>query len=74
LTAEALKTANIKPENIDCICYTKSPGIAMPLITVAVFARVLSLAWNKPLIPVSRCVARFLHLYFVWYWLLFYRY
>lgn len=57
LTMEALKLANIKPQNIDCICYTKGPGIAMPLITVAVFARVLSLVWNKPLIPVNHCVA-----------------
>jgi N6-L-threonylcarbamoyladenine synthase len=62
LTKDALKKANVTPNQIDIICFTKGPGIAAPLITVAVFARVLSQIWNKPLIPVNHCVARLLDL------------
>ena len=32
------------------------PGMAGPLISVALVARCLSLLWNKPLIPVNHCI------------------
>lgn len=57
LVDKAFKMANLKPADIDCICFTKGPGIAMPLNSCAIVARTLSLLWNKPLVPVNHCVA-----------------
>jgi N6-L-threonylcarbamoyladenine synthase len=52
----ALDEANISPEDIDCICYTKGPGMGGPLVSCATCARILSLLWNKPLVGVNHCV------------------
>ncbi|KAM7208795.1 o-sialoglyco protein endopeptidase [Naviculisporaceae sp. PSN 640] len=52
----ALAEANISISEIDCICYTKGPGMGAPLTSVAVGARTLSLLWNKPLVGVNHCV------------------
>ena len=74
LTIKALQVAKITPKQIDCICYTKGiflfsysffyyhlgPGIAVPLMTVAVFVRTLAQLWKVPIIPVNHCVARLL--------------
>lgn len=57
LVREALSEARIQPEDIDCICYTKGPGMGGPLRSCAVCARVLSMLWNKPLIAVNHCIA-----------------
>lgn len=57
LVRQALSEANIKPEEVDCICYTKGPGMGGPLRSCAVCARVLSLLWDRPLIAVNHCVA-----------------
>ena len=35
----------------------QGPGMGGPLRSCAVCARMLSLLWNKPLIPVNHCVA-----------------
>ncbi|KAF1787481.1 Kae1/TsaD family [Phytophthora cactorum] len=48
--------AGISPKQLDCICYTKGPGMGGPLRSAAVCARMLSLLWNKPLIGVNHCV------------------
>lgn len=53
----ALMEANVNPNDIDCICYTKGPGMGGPLRSCAVCARMLSLLWTKPLIGVNHCVA-----------------
>ncbi|RHZ82726.1 hypothetical protein Glove_104g55 [Diversispora epigaea] len=53
---EALKTANVKVKEIDCICYTKGPGMGAPLVSVAIVARTLSLLWDKPIIAVNHCI------------------
>ncbi|KAG6967796.1 hypothetical protein JG688_00006147 [Phytophthora aleatoria] len=52
----ALAEAGISPKQLDCICYTKGPGMGGPLRSAAVCARMLSLLWNKPLIGVNHCV------------------
>lgn len=57
LVDAALTEAKISPKDLDCICYTKGPGIAMPLNSCAIVARTLSILWNKPLVPVNHCVA-----------------
>ncbi|KAL7008509.1 putative tRNA threonylcarbamoyladenosine biosynthesis protein kae1 [Cystobasidiomycetes sp. EMM_F5] len=43
-------------DDLDCICYTKGPGMGAPLQTVAVVARTLSLLYKKPLVGVNHCV------------------
>ncbi|KAN0100725.1 Glycoprotease family domain containing protein [Tylopilus felleus] len=52
----AIEKANINMEDLDCICYTKGPGMGAPLQTVALVARTLSLLFNKPLVAVNHCV------------------
>ena len=56
LVREALITAKLTPSDIDCICYTRGPGMGAPLSSVALAARTLSLLWSKPLIGVNHCV------------------
>ncbi|PSS02447.1 glycoprotease/Kae1 family metallohydrolase [Coniella lustricola] len=56
----ALRTASIRNprDEIDCIAYTRGPGMGGPLTSVAVAARTLALLWDKPeaLIGVNHCV------------------
>jgi len=52
----ALDEAKVKPQELDCICFTKGPGMGAPLIAVAVVARTISQLWNKPLIAVNHCI------------------
>jgi N6-L-threonylcarbamoyladenine synthase len=53
----ALAAADVTPEEIDCICFTRGPGMGAPLTSVAIAARTLSLLWgNKPLVGVNHCV------------------
>lgn len=61
----ALVEAGVTPEQIDCICYTKGPGMGAPLRSAAVCARMLSLLWKKPLVGVNHCVGRTLPLFAV---------
>ncbi|SPJ87298.1 Probable tRNA threonylcarbamoyladenosine biosynthesis protein KAE1 [Fusarium torulosum] len=56
LAREALAEARITPADVDCICYTKGPGMGAPLNSVAVAARALSLLWDRPLVGVNHCV------------------
>ncbi|XP_022754124.1 probable tRNA N6-adenosine threonylcarbamoyltransferase [Durio zibethinus] len=57
LIKSALKTAQITPDEIDCLCYTKGPGMGAPLQVSAIVVRVLSLLWKKPIVAVNHCVA-----------------
>jgi len=52
----ALDEAKVKPQELDCICFTKGPGMGAPLVAVAVVARTISQLWNKPLIAVNHCI------------------
>ncbi|MFT4261334.1 MAG: KEOPS complex N(6)-L-threonylcarbamoyladenine synthase Kae1 [Candidatus Woesearchaeota archaeon] len=54
---EAILVSKIKKEEIDKIAYSASPGIGHMLRIGAVFARVLSLKLNKPLVPINHCIA-----------------
>lgn len=60
LLQESLSKANVKPHEIDVICYTKGPGMGGPLVAVALVARTVAQLWNKPLIPVNHCIGRIL--------------
>ena len=53
---ESLEHGPIRPEDIDCICFTQGPGMGGPLTSVAIAARTLALLWNKPLVGVNHCV------------------
>lgn len=56
LVKQALAQAGVQVTDIDCICYTKGPGMGAPLQSVAVVARMLSILWNKPLVGVNHCI------------------
>lgn len=53
---QALSEANITPQDIDAIAFTKGPGMAAPLISVAVVTRTLAQLWNKPIVAVNHCI------------------
>jgi N6-L-threonylcarbamoyladenine synthase len=53
---QALAEAGVSPADIDCIAYTKGPGMGGPLVACAVVARLLSLLWRVPLVGVNHCV------------------
>lgn len=53
---ESLTVSNIKPADIDVLCYTKGPGMAPPLLTVAIVVRTLAQLWNKPILGVNHCI------------------
>jgi N6-L-threonylcarbamoyladenine synthase len=50
---EALKTAKIKPSQLNAIGVAKGPGLITSLITGAETARTLAFAWDKPLIGIN---------------------
>lgn len=52
----ALDEAGVAPQDLDCICFTKGPGMGAPLVSVAVVARTISQLWNKPLVAVNHCI------------------
>jgi N6-L-threonylcarbamoyladenine synthase len=52
----ALADAGVTVAEVDCICYTRGPGMGAPLTSTAVGARVLALLWGKPLVGVNHCV------------------
>ncbi len=54
---KALLEAQLDSKDIDCICYTKGPGMGGPLRSCALCARMLSLLWNKPIIAINHCIA-----------------
>ncbi|TKA75959.1 tRNA N6-adenosine threonylcarbamoyltransferase [Cryomyces minteri] len=56
LVKQAMKQAGVTVEDVDCICFTKGPGMGAPLQSVAVAARMLSLLWDKELVGVNHCV------------------
>lgn len=56
LVKQAMKQARVTLDEIDCICYTKGPGMGAPLGSVAIAARTLSQLWDKPLVGVNHCV------------------
>jgi N6-L-threonylcarbamoyladenine synthase len=57
LIQQALTEAQCTLDDIDCICFTKGPGMGSPLRSCALGARMLSQLWNnKPLIAVNHCI------------------
>ena len=56
LVRQCLEEAGVKPEDIDCLAYTKGPGMGAPLVSVAVVVRTLAQIWKVPIVPVNHCV------------------
>ncbi|KAJ2454556.1 putative tRNA threonylcarbamoyladenosine biosynthesis protein kae1 [Coemansia sp. RSA 2336] len=56
LLHQALKEAKITHKDLDCICYTKGPGMGAPLQAVALVARTLAQLWEIPLVGTNHCV------------------
>ncbi|XP_058833812.1 probable tRNA N6-adenosine threonylcarbamoyltransferase [Topomyia yanbarensis] len=52
----ALHAAGVAPSEIDVVCYTKGPGMAPPLLAVAIVARTVAQIWNKPILGVNHCI------------------
>ena len=56
LVREAMREAQVRPHDLDCIAFTQGPGMGGPLQSCALVARSLSLLWRKPLLGVNHCV------------------
>ncbi|KAH6917268.1 O-sialoglycoprotein endopeptidase [Coprinopsis sp. MPI-PUGE-AT-0042] len=53
---DCIEKAGVSMHDLDCICYTKGPGMGAPLQSVALVARTISLLYDKPLVGVNHCV------------------
>lgn len=53
---EAMEVSKLTSKDIDVICYTKGPGMAPPLLTVAIVARTIAQLWDKPILGVNHCI------------------
>lgn len=52
----SLDEAGVEPADVDCVCFTKGPGMGAPLAAVAVVARTVAQLWGKPLVAVNHCI------------------
>ena len=57
LVAQALAGSGLRPTEIDAVAFAQGPGLGPCLRAGATVARMLSLAWDRPLVPVNHCVA-----------------
>ena len=57
LVAKALEAAGVRPHELDAVAFAQGPGLGPCLRAGATVARMLSLAWHRPLVPVNHCVA-----------------
>ncbi|WFD06471.1 N(6)-L-threonylcarbamoyladenine synthase [Malassezia vespertilionis] len=57
VVSESVRASGIQSiDEIDCICYTKGPGMGAPLQSVSLIARTLAQMYEKPLVGVNHCV------------------
>jgi universal protein Kae1 len=57
LVTDALASAHVRPSEVDAVAFAQGPGLGPCLRAGATVARMLSLAWERPLVPVNHCVA-----------------
>jgi universal protein Kae1 len=57
LVEKALADAKVRPSEIDAVAFAQGPGLGPCLRAGATVARMLALAWDRPLVPVNHCVA-----------------
>lgn len=53
LTYAALDEAGVRPEDVDAVAVTASPGLIGALLVAVNFAKSFALAYGKPLVPVN---------------------
>jgi glycoprotease/Kae1 family metallohydrolase len=52
-----MAAAHLEPQDVEAIAFSQGPGLGPCLRAGATVARMLSLAWDRPLVPVNHCVA-----------------
>ena len=52
-----MEAAHLQPAEVEAIAFSQGPGLGPCLRAGATVARMLSLAWDRPLVPVNHCVA-----------------
>jgi len=57
LVDQALQESGAKPREISAVAFAQGPGLGPCLRAGATVARALSLAWDRPLVPVNHCVS-----------------
>jgi universal protein Kae1 len=57
LVRQALDASGVRPAEIEAVAFAQGPGLGPCLRAGATVARMLSLVWEKPLVPVNHCVA-----------------
>jgi universal protein Kae1 len=57
LVERAMEAAHLGPADVEAIAFSQGPGLGPCLRAGATVARMLSLAWDRPLVPVNHCVA-----------------
>src|SRR4029077_9623717 len=57
LVTRALESAKVRPSEIEAVAFAQGPGLGPCLRAGATVARMLSLLWDRPLVPVNHCVA-----------------
>ncbi|MGI0071622.1 MAG: KEOPS complex N(6)-L-threonylcarbamoyladenine synthase Kae1 [Thermoplasmata archaeon] len=57
LVRRAMDAAHVGPAELDAVAFAQGPGLGPCLRAGATVARMLSLVWEKPLVPVNHCVA-----------------
>ncbi|HEV2519472.1 MAG TPA: bifunctional N(6)-L-threonylcarbamoyladenine synthase/serine/threonine protein kinase [Thermoplasmata archaeon] len=57
LVAKALAEANVSPREVEAVAFAQGPGLGPCLRAGATVARMLALAWDRPLVAVNHCVA-----------------
>jgi universal protein Kae1 len=57
LVTRALDAAHLSPGEVDAVAFAQGPGLGPCLRAGATVARMLSLVWRRPLVPVNHCVA-----------------
>jgi len=57
LVRKALADAKVRSREIDAVAFAQGPGLGPCLRAGATVARILSMAWKRPLVPVNHCVA-----------------
>ncbi|MGD0250080.1 MAG: bifunctional N(6)-L-threonylcarbamoyladenine synthase/serine/threonine protein kinase [Thermoplasmata archaeon] len=57
LVRRALEQAHVRPQEVEAVAFAQGPGLGPCLRAGATVARMLSLAWDRPLVPVNHCVA-----------------
>ena len=57
LVRKALAEGAVRPTEVEAVAFAQGPGLGPCLRAGATVARMLSMAWRRPLVPVNHCVA-----------------